>query len=89
MVASISAGNLTALHPAGVQPWLPAAQLQCSLLLGPDHIPLAPSRGRPSATANNEFFEGALLVPCGCLNRVPQTGWLKIETEKIWVCQTG
>ena len=64
----------------------PAAVLRVA---GPDHIPLAPSRGGPSATANSEGFEGAVLVSCGCLNRVPQTGWLKTETEKIWVCQTG
>lgn len=82
MVTSTSACNLTAPRPAGVQP-------QCSLLLGPDHMSLAPSRGRPSALASNEVFEGAVFVACGCLNRAPQAGWLKTDVEKIWICHAG
>ena len=82
MVTSTSACNLTAPCPAGVQ-------LQCSLLLGPDHMPLSPSRGRPLASASNEVFEGAVCVACGCLNRVPQAGRLKTDAKKIWVCHAG
>ena len=69
--------------------WLFAAHPPSSSLLGPDRIPLAPSGGMHLAKADEEVFEDAGSVSCGCYNKVLPTGWFQIETEEFPLWHSG